>query len=115
MVVLSAGLKRAILPRKDHITVEWALERHTAAISQSAISGILVVLLLLISYHVFSQLILPHGNRACLYAGVKIGGLNSEVMPSQQEFQIGICEGLEAADDLWVARYYQQYLASTKN
>eukprot|EP01137_Pigoraptor_chileana_P028551 Opistho-2@990 len=29
---------------------------------------------------------------ACLYAGVKICGINAEVMPSQWEFQVGPCE-----------------------
>ncbi|KAI3380601.1 hypothetical protein SNEBB_002956 [Seison nebaliae] len=43
--------------------------------------------------------------RACLYAGVKICGDNAEVMPSQWEFQVGPCVGIEAGDHLWVARY----------
>jgi len=43
--------------------------------------------------------------RACLYAGVNIGGTNAEVMPAQWEFQIGPCEGIEMGDDLWMARY----------
>ncbi|CAE1294225.1 glnA [Acanthosepion pharaonis] len=43
--------------------------------------------------------------RACLYAGVKICGCNAEAMPAQWEFQIGPCEGIEAADQLWIARY----------
>jgi glutamine synthetase len=42
---------------------------------------------------------------ACLYAGVKICGTNAEVMPSQWEFQVGPCEGIEMGDHLWVARY----------
>lgn len=43
--------------------------------------------------------------RACLYAGVKICGINAEVMPSQWEFQVGPCEGIEMGDQLWMARY----------
>ncbi|XP_040013621.1 glutamine synthetase-like [Xiphias gladius] len=43
--------------------------------------------------------------KACLYAGVKICGTNAEVMPSQWEFQVGPCEGIEMGDHLWVARY----------
>ena len=43
--------------------------------------------------------------RACLYAGVKIAGVNAEVMPGQWEFQIGPSEGIAAADHLWVARH----------
>ena len=41
----------------------------------------------------------------CLQAGVKIGGINAEVAPSQWEFRIGPCPGLGVGDDLWVARY----------
>ncbi|KAF7652865.1 hypothetical protein LDENG_00091170 [Lucifuga dentata] len=43
--------------------------------------------------------------KACLYAGVKIYGSNAEVMPSQWEFQVGPCEGIEMGDHLWVARF----------
>ncbi|XP_044029541.1 glutamine synthetase-like [Siniperca chuatsi] len=43
--------------------------------------------------------------KACLYAGVKIFGTNAEVMPSQWEFQVGTCEGIEMGDHLWVARF----------
>ncbi|XP_036385023.1 glutamine synthetase-like [Megalops cyprinoides] len=43
--------------------------------------------------------------KACLYAGVKISGANAEVMPSQWEFQVGPCEGIEIGDQLWMARY----------
>jgi len=42
---------------------------------------------------------------ACLYAGVKIGGVNGEVSPGQWEFQVGPLSGVHAADDLWLARY----------
>ena len=41
----------------------------------------------------------------CLYAGIKISGTNTEVAPGQLEFQIGPVEGIEAADQLWIARY----------
>jgi glutamine synthetase len=43
--------------------------------------------------------------KACLYAGVKICGINAEVMPSQWEFQVGPLEGVSAGDHLWMARY----------
>lgn len=43
--------------------------------------------------------------RACLYAGINISGVNAEVMPSQWEFQVGICEGIKMGDDLTIARY----------
>jgi glutamine synthetase len=43
--------------------------------------------------------------RACLYSGIRISGINAEVMPSQWEFQVGPCEGISMGDELWVARY----------
>lgn len=43
--------------------------------------------------------------KACLYAGIKISGINAEVLPSQWEFQVGPCEGIEMGDHLWAARY----------
>jgi glutamine synthetase len=42
---------------------------------------------------------------ACLYAGLKISGINAEVAPGQWEFQVGPCEGIEAGDHMWIARY----------
>merc|ERR1712036_216586 len=42
---------------------------------------------------------------ACLYAGVKIAGINAEVMPGQWEYQIGPCTGIESGDDMWMSRY----------
>ena len=43
--------------------------------------------------------------RACLYAGVEISGINAEVMPSQWEFQVGPCTGIDMGDHLWMARF----------
>lgn len=42
---------------------------------------------------------------ACLHAGLTISGTNAEVSPNQWEFQIGPCVGINAADQLWVARF----------
>jgi len=41
----------------------------------------------------------------CLEAGVKIAGINAEVMPGQWEYQIGPCRGLEIGDHMTAARY----------
>jgi hypothetical protein len=41
----------------------------------------------------------------CLQAGVKISGINAEVMPGQWEFQIGPCRGIEIGDHMTIARY----------
>ena len=40
----------------------------------------------------------------CLYAGLKLTGLNAEVAPAQWEFQV-CAEGIEAADELVIMRY----------
>jgi glutamine synthetase len=53
--------------------------------------------------------------RACLYAGVKIAGINAEVMPGQWEFQVGPCEGIDVGDHLWVARYIMHRLSEYFN
>merc|ERR1712205_54747 len=41
----------------------------------------------------------------CMFAGVKIAGMNAEVMPGQWEFQVGPCRGLEIGDHLHMSRY----------
>ena len=41
----------------------------------------------------------------CLAAGIKMSGINAEVMPGQWEFQIGPCGPLDASDQLWIARW----------
>jgi len=43
--------------------------------------------------------------KKCLEAGVKIAGMNAEVMPGQWEFQVGPCRGIEMGDHLTMARY----------
>jgi len=43
--------------------------------------------------------------RACLYAGLEISGTNGEVMPGQQEYQVGPCVGIDAGDQLYMSRY----------
>jgi len=43
--------------------------------------------------------------KACLYAGIKISGINAEVLPSQWEYQVGPCLGIEMGDHLWISRY----------
>jgi len=43
--------------------------------------------------------------RACVYAGIKMSGINAEVAPGQWEFQVGPAVGMEEGDMLWMARY----------
>lgn len=51
----------------------------------------------------------------CIYAGVKIAGMNAEVMPGQWEFQVGPCRGLEMGDHLHVARYIMARVTELHN
>jgi len=46
--------------------------------------------------------------KACLYAGIEISGTNGEVMPGQQEYQVGPCIGIDAGDQLMMSRYILQ-------
>ena len=54
---------------------------------------------------VFGREIVEQHFEHCLYAGIKICGINLEVVISQAEFQIGICSAHEIGDHLWMARY----------
>jgi glutamine synthetase len=42
---------------------------------------------------------------ACLKAGLKISGINAEVMPGQWEFQVGPLNAPQVGDQLWLARW----------
>jgi len=56
----------------------------------------------------FGRLITDSLYRACLYAGIEISGTNGEVMPGQQEYQVGPCVGIDAGDQLMMSRYILQ-------
>ena len=53
--------------------------------------------------------------RASLYAGLKVSGINAEVAPSQWEFQIGPCLGIEEGDHLSMARYILHRISEMYN
>ena len=57
------------------------------------------------SDEVFGRPVVEEHLEACLRAGLEVSGINAEVMPSQWEFQIGPLEALEAADQVWLARW----------
>ncbi|PXF46116.1 Glutamine synthetase PR-1 [Gracilariopsis chorda] len=52
--------------------------------------------------------------KACVYAGIKISGINAEVAPGQWEFQVGPAVGIEQGDMLWMARYMLERIAEMK-
>ncbi|TDB78797.1 glutamine synthetase [Actinomadura sp. KC216] len=54
---------------------------------------------------VFGRDIVEKHMDACLAAGLKISGINAEVMPGQWEFQIGPAGPVEVGDHMWVARW----------
>lgn len=59
----------------------------------------------------FGRKIVERHLEYCLNAGVNISGINAEVAPGQWEFQVGPCEGIEAGDHLWIARYILERVA----
>ena len=60
---------------------------------------------------IFGRPIVEEHLDACLAAGLKISGINAEVMPGQWEFQIGPCGPVEASDHLTIARYLLRRVA----
>jgi len=64
---------------------------------------------------VFGRDIIEAHYRACLYCELDIGGINMEVMPGQAEFQIGPTVGVDAGDQLWIARYMLERIAEEYN
>jgi len=63
------------------------------------------------SENAFGRLIAERHLNACILAGIKISGINSEVAPGQWEFQIGPCLGIQQGDHLWMARYILKRVA----
>ena len=53
--------------------------------------------------------------QACCICDLTISGINAEVAPGQWEFQIGPVEGIDAADQLWLARYLLVRIAEQMN
>lgn len=60
------------------------------------------------THAIFGRNVVEAHYRACMHAGVKIAGINAEVMPGQWEYQIGPCLGIQAGDHAWMARYILQ-------
>ena len=57
------------------------------------------------SQHIMYRELVEKHYLYCIYAGLQISGVNAEVAPNQWEFQIGPCIGIDAGDQMWVARY----------
>lgn len=65
--------------------------------------------------NVFGRDIAESHQEACLYAGIKICGINAEVTPYQWEFQIGTLNPTTICDHLWIARYILNRITEYKN
>lgn len=63
----------------------------------------------------FGRNIVDEHLEACIYAGIKICGVNAEVMPSQWEFQIGPLDAISVCDQLWIARYILDRVCEKNN
>eukprot|EP00183_Erythrolobus_madagascarensis_P002366 CAMPEP_0185849098 /NCGR_PEP_ID=MMETSP1354-20130828/3730_1 /TAXON_ID=708628 /ORGANISM="Erythrolobus madagascarensis, Strain CCMP3276" /LENGTH=357 /DNA_ID=CAMNT_0028549579 /DNA_START=146 /DNA_END=1219 /DNA_ORIENTATION=+ len=61
--------------------------------------------------HLFGRDVVDAHYRACLYAGIKISGINAEVAPGQWEFQVGPAIGMEGGDQVWMARFLLERIA----
>lgn len=57
------------------------------------------------SDEVYGRELIEAHTQDCLSAGLKIHGINIEVMPAQAEFQIGPIDPLKLADQVWIARW----------
>jgi len=64
---------------------------------------------------VFGRDLVEAHYKACLYAGIDIGGVNAEVMPAQWEYQVGPTEGIAMGDQMWVSRYLLYRMAEEFN
>lgn len=51
------------------------------------------------------RLVMESHVRACLAADLDIAGWNLEVLVGSCEFQLGVTQGVAAADELWMSRY----------
>lgn len=61
----------------------------------------------------FGRDIVEQHYRMCLDIGITISGINGEVMPGQWEYQVGPVEGIDACDQLWIARYIMNRIAES--
>mmetsp|Transcript_12307 Transcript_12307/g.37542 ORF Transcript_12307/g.37542 Transcript_12307/m.37542 type:complete len:359 (+) Transcript_12307:251-1327(+) len=67
------------------------------------------------SGHIYGRGMVEEHYRACLYAGIKMSGINAEVAPGQWEFQIGPAVGMEEGDMMWMARYILERVCEKYN
>jgi glutamine synthetase len=64
---------------------------------------------------VWGRAIAEEHYQTCLQMGLLLSGMNAEVMPSQWEFQVGPCTGIQAGDHMTVARWVYLRLGEKHN
>ncbi|OGH64524.1 MAG: glutamine synthetase [Candidatus Magasanikbacteria bacterium RIFCSPHIGHO2_01_FULL_41_23] len=67
------------------------------------------------SGRVYGREIVERHTQVCLAAGLRLAGINAEVMPGQWEYQIGPVGPLEVADELWLSRWLLARIAENYN
>jgi glutamine synthetase len=67
------------------------------------------------SQNAFGRQIIDTHYEYCLFAGLNISGINAEVAPGQWEYQIGPVEGINAGDQLYIARYILHRISEKHN
>ena len=67
------------------------------------------------SQNAFGRQIIDILYEHCLFAGLNISGINAEVAPGQWEYQIGPVEGINAGDELYIARYILNRISEKHN
>lgn len=56
----------------------------------------------------FGRRIAEEHLKCCLFAGLRVSGINAEVCPGQWEYQIGPSGTTEVADEIWMSRYIME-------
>lgn len=65
--------------------------------------------------NVFGREVIEEIMQKCIKAGINITGINCEVGPSQWEYQIGICTGIESGDHVWMSKYIAERVSEMHN
>jgi glutamine synthetase len=65
--------------------------------------------------NVFRRDVVEKHYQCCLKAGIHISGLNLEVCVGQYEYQVGICDGIDAADHVVMSKYLLQRIAEMED
>ena len=74
-----------------------------------------LITVLLGTNNIIGREIVEEHYMACLEAGIRVSGINAEVMLGQWEYQVGPSDGLSAADELWMSRYIMERVCEKHN